>query len=345
MSEVKEVLEVGVFDNVVIEPCNKQGRTASEQRKHVVLKNRIKALAVECGLDWGVIKKPFLIDIDGELITTKDFGLIHTRSKEVLNSVKIGYNVSQNSHILRLAILGSDGFSNLTVHKAGSLNGGRKVYIQLAIEGEAHVGGDIVKQYITILDSNDGTSSLSVGIGDETMSCSNQFFYFYKSGIAKFRHSANMQEKMKEIPNLIQMALLQSIKMAKLYNNFQSTACSRDLAHGMVRTLLGHNRLSTKEDLDELSIRSQNAMKSLYENIEGEMDGDDENGNAAKGENFWGLLSGVTRWTTHHKSAPRRDKSDKTNASGRLEGIMTGNNYKVNQKALGFILKESELVF
>lgn len=317
---------------------NRWGRTPQEQRKHIALKNRIKALAVECGLDWGIIKRAFLINIDGELIETKDFGLIQTKSKEVLNSVKSGYNVSQNSHVIRLAILGSDSFSNLKVYRAGSLNGGRRVFIQLEIDGEAHIGNDTVKQYITILDSNDGTSSLCVGIGDETASCANQFFYFYKKGIAKFRHSANMREKMKEIPQLIELALLQSIKMAKLYEDFESTPCSRELAHDMVRTLLGYNQLSNKEDLELLSPKKKNQIASLYNNIYGEMDGDSENGDQAKGENFWGLLSGVTRWTTHHKAAPRR-------ANGRLEGIMLGTNYKANQTALNFILEKTQLEF
>jgi len=279
-----------------------------------------------------------LIDIDGELITTKDFGLVQTRSKEVLNSVKSGYSVSQNSHVIRLALLGSDAFTNLKVYRAGSLNGGRRVFIQLEIEGEAHIGNDMVKQYITILDSNDGTSSLCVGIGDETASCANQFFYFYKKGMAKFRHSASMREKMKEIPQLIELALLQSIKMAKLYEDFQSTPCSRELAHGMVRKLLGYNRLSNKEDLEELSPRKTNQINSLYDNIYGEMDGDDKNGGQPKGENFWGLLSGVTRWTTHDKAAPKRP-------NGRLEGIMLGTNYKANQEALNFILEKANMEF
>ena len=48
-----------------------------------------------------------------------------------------------------------------------------------------------------------------------------------------------------------------------------------------------------------------------------------------KGENLWGLHSGVTRWTTHDKSAPRRE-------NGRVESLIVGTNYKVNQSSLEF---------
>jgi hypothetical protein len=50
---------------------------------------------------------------------------------------------------------------------------------------------------------------------------------------------------------------------------------------------------------------------------------------AQKGQNAWGLHSGVTRWTTHEKSAPRRE-------NGRMESMMVGTNYRTNQKSLEF---------
>ena len=175
------------------------------------------------------------------------------------------------------------------------------------------------------------------------MSCANQFFYFSKNGDVKFRHSASMVEKIKAIPSLIEQALLKSMKMVELYTTFESTPCSRDLAHGMVKHQLGFN---LNDDNTELSAKSLKTMNALYDNIYGEMDGDDGNGNVGKGENLWGLFSGVTRWTTHTKQAPRRgDKKDKTNELGRLEGIMIGTNYKSNLKGLDFVLKQADVEF
>ena len=318
---------------------NKCGQTPEEAREARKLKKEVKEFAVNHGLDWGVIKKQFHININGEFIPTNDFALVHSRSNEVLNSVKGGYNVSQNLHIIQLMLLGVKPFGDeLQVIQAGNLNGGRKVYIQLKVIGDAKIGNDTVERYVTIIDSNDGSTSLSVGIGNKTMSCNNQFFYFYKNGNAKFRHSASMQNKMKEIPYLIETALTRSLKMVKIYETFESTPCSRELAHSLVSQQLGCSRLSTKEELEELSTRKRNTMDSLYNNIYGEMDGDQGNGFVGKGENLWGLFSGVTRWTTHEKSAPRRD-------NGRLEGVMVGNNYKNNLSALKFALNEAKLVF
>jgi len=210
------------------------------------------------------------------------------------------------------------GFGELTVQKAGSLNGGRKVFIQLAIEGDAKIGVDTVKRYVTIIDSNDGTTGLSIGIGDLTMSCSNQFFYFNKNADAKWRHSASLNDKMITIPRLIRMALADSLQMMETYKSFVSTPCSRDAAHDLVKHLTGIDKTM---DLSEKSTRSVNAMNELYTAIETEMN--------QKGNNVWGLHSGVTRWTTHTKSAPNRE-------NGRFESAATSTNYKTNLKSFDY---------
>ena len=223
-----------------------------------------------------------------------------------------------------------EGFgSDLTVSKAGSLNGGRKVFIQLGITGVGKVAFDTIKRYVTIIDSNDGSTSLSIGIGDLTMSCSNQFAKFYKRGDAKFRHSASLVEKLKTIPSLIELALSESLRQIETYNTFASTQCSKDLAHELVRSLIGFDRLSSMDVLSSKSTRSINVMDKLYAHIDREM--------LDKGMNLWGLHSGVTSYTTHEISVPKRDNA-------RMESVLIGSAYKMNQTSLKFAESKSGLI-
>lgn len=302
-------------------------------------KEVINNILTENGLDFDIIKLPLVgqedITVIGEtgdmMETTKIhktpyFGLLNEKSGEIINTVKGGYHVSQNKDIVELVVQGMQPFGGeLSVQKAGSLHGGRRTYLQLQIDGHGKVGNDTVKRYVTIIDSNDGSSGLAVGIGDFTMSCSNQFFHFYKSGQAKFRHTASLEHRVKEIPSLIKMALSESLRMVETYKNFQSTSISRNLAHKMVNHVLGFDKVTSSiKELNEKSTKSMNAMDTLYDNIEKEMN--------SKGNNVWGLHSGVTRWTTHEKSAPRRE-------NGRIQSIMVGGtNYKTNQKSLEYAL-------
>jgi hypothetical protein len=256
--------------------------------------------------------------------------LFNTASGECINTCKEGYHVSQNADVVEMVLKGIEGYSDkLNVSKAGSLNGGRRVYMQLEIEGSSRVADDIIKRYVTIIDSNDGSTGLSVGIGDLTMSCSNQFFKFYKKGDAKFRHTATLQQKIQTIPMLIQTALNESMQQIKIYNKFQSTKVSRDLAHKLVQSVLGYDRVITSvAEQSKLTSRSIAIMDDLYSNIEHEMN--------EKGENLWGLHSGVTRWTTHSKPGPKRD-------NGHIESMLVGVGYKKNQDSLNFAMHHAGL--
>lgn len=312
----------------------------------LTLEEQKQAILVNNGLNFSIEKLPMFaerskiittLSNEGNVIETaikesipsEYYGLLNTKSGNIINTVKAGYTVTQNDEIIETVLRGMKGFGELSVQKAGSINDGRKVFIQLAIEGMSKVGNDSIKRYVTILDSNDGTSGLCIGIGDLTMSCQNQFFKFYKRGEAKFRHTATIADKVKTIPSLIQLALSESMQLIQLYNKFQSTPVSRELANKLVNEIFGFDRTSSVKELSEISTKSTNAMESLYRNIEDQTND--------KNWNLWGLHSGVTRWTTFDKSAPQRE-------NGRLESIMTGTNYNTNQKSFEFCIKQLELV-
>jgi len=283
-----------------------------------------KKILTDNELDFKIIKSPLDAKVTlpsgiVKTIPTDYFGLYNDKSGEIINSVKGSYTVSQNDEIVEMVLQGAKKFGELSVQKAASIHDGRRVAIQLAIDGVSRVGADDIKRYVTIIDSNDGSAGLSVGIGDFTMSCENQFYYFRKNGQMKFRHTSTIEEKIKQLPMYIEEALAQSMRMLELYSKFNSTPVTKDLAHKMVNYVLGYDK--TSKDIADQSVRAVNAMESLYEHVAKEM--------KQKGNTLWGLHSGVTSWTTHDKSAPRRD-------NGRLESILQGTNYRTNQKSLDF---------
>lgn len=290
------------------------------------VKNKVNEILVAHNLDFR-IEKEMLLSSTGR--PTPYYGLFNSKSGECLNSVKEGYTVSQNDEIVELVLEGMQGFGELSVSKAGALNGGRKVFIQLGIDGMSIVGDERIKRYVTIIDSNDGSTGLSVGIGELVMSCQNQFFKFYKSGQSKLRHTASLNQRIKELPYLIESALANSLKLTETYKQFQSTEVSKKLADEMVKHILGFDRLMSIKTESELSTRSLNAMETLYNHIEKETN--------QKGMNMFGLFSGVTSWSTHEKSAPRRE-------NGREESMMSGTNYRTNEQGLEFALNKLGLV-
>ena len=296
------------------------------------IKTQTQDILTAHGLDFTIEKAPMVaIDKEGNQVPSPYFGLINSKSNEVINTVKEGYTVSQNHDIVEMVLRGMERFGDkLTVSKAGSMNGGRKVFMQLGIEGMSKVADDIIKRYVTIIDSNDGSTSLSIGIGDLTMSCQNQFAKFYKSGDAKFRHTATLEQKLRTIPMLIETALNVSLKQVEVYRQFASTPVTERLAHEMVKYVLGYDKeITSMAVLSDKSTRAINTMDKLYAHIQKEM--------AQKGQNVWGLHSGITSFTTHEMSTPKRD-------NGRIESTLIGNAYNMNQKSLKFAMSKSGIL-
>lgn len=292
------------------------------------IERKVTKILKDNGLDFTIEKSPLVgHDHTGNTLITPYYGLFNSKSGECINTVKEGYHVSQNFEVVEMVLRGIERYSDkLEVTKAGSLHGGRRVFIQLLIEGDSTVGKDTIKKYVTIIDSNDGSTGLSVGIGDLTMSCSNQFFRFYKEGNAKFRHTATLQQKIKTIPSLIETALEESKMQIDRYRRFQSTEVSRNLANNMVKHVLGYDRVLTSiSEQAKLTSKSISIMDDLYSHINKEMND--------KGDNFWGLHSGVTSWTTHSKRGPKRQ-------NGHIESMLVGAGYKKNQESLNFVLDE-----
>ena len=271
-------------------------------------------------LDFHITKEPLLCKSeDGDYYITPYYGLRNTTTNDIINSVKSGYTVSQTKDIIEMVLKGKEKFGDdLIITNAGSINGGRKIFFQLEIQFEKKVGENIVKRYVTILDSNDGSGSLNVGISDKVMNSQNEFFKFYKEGNAKLRHTATIKDKIVSIPNLIEIAIIESYKQIELYNSWIKISGSPIYIDKFVKHVLGYNTTDTPN----LTPRSFKIMNSLYDAIKFECD--------IVGQNLWGIFNGLTRFTTHEEKIYKDE-------NGKMQSMMLGTNYTKALKGFEFI--------
>lgn len=316
--------------NTTLMNDNKTNTQTNDQE--IALKARVQEILIAHGLDFKIAKyRSRSVLEDGVTLLNGEqnayFNLVNMKTMETINTCKEGYTISQNDEIVELVLRGMEGFGDLLrVTKAGTLNGGRKVFIQLEVSERSRVADDTVVRYITIIDSNDGSTGLSVGIGDVTMSCTNQFVRFYKKGDAKFRHTATIEQKLKTIPSLIKAALSESEEQIRQYIVMANTEITAYNIHEMVKEVLGYDReITSAEVMATKKTRSINIMDEVYEHISKEING--------KGMNWWGLHSGITSYTTHAKKSPKRD-------NGEMESLMIGGAYQMNQKSLEFVKRK-----
>lgn len=294
----------------------------------MTIKTRVDEILQKNGLDFSISKLPLIAsNEEGEQLITPYYGLFNSKTNECINTCKEGYTISQNSDVIEMVLTGMEKFGkDLTVSKAGSLHGGRRVFVQLKLNGLTKIGNDTMEQYVTVIDSNDGSTGLSVGISDKQMHCQNQFFKFYKEGNSRFRHTATISQKIQEIPSLIERALNENLKQVRTYERFISTELTKNLADKVVKEVLGYDRVFTSlESFAKMTKRSTDMMNLLYDDIEVEFN--------EVGRNMFGLFQGVTRYTTHHQKGPNRH-------NGRDESLIVGSGYTKAIKAYDFCLAE-----
>jgi len=279
------------------------------------------------GLNWNVVKKPLLYtgectpSANNGLHSTDYYGIVREDTGEVFATVKEAYTPTQNHTIIE-TMQEIAGQNDLEIVKAVPFNEGRKVMVQMKRpNNHVVIGGQDTEQYIYAINSHDGSSSLKFGFMNTVVFCQNQFGWLNSNAISGYRHTQSIQDKVKELPTIINFTAEEE-KIAEL-QHFSGQSIGRDAIEEMLFSLTKIDRAMSPRELENFSTRSMNIYNDLQGCIIEET--------SRVGLTKWGLFNGVTKYTTHMKSAPLRD-------NGRQESIITGSAGKMNENAYKFLL-------
>ena len=277
------------------------------------------------GLNWNVVKKPLMYA--GECVTGANNGLHHTPfygivredTGEVFATVSETYEPTQNETIID-TMQEIAGENELEIIKAIPINEGRKIIIQMKREAgnKLMIGDEITEQYIYAINGHDGSSSLKFGFMNKVLFCENQFAWMSSNAFSGYRHTKSIQEKVEQLPSIINFTD-QEERIADL-QEFNTQNANTDLMNDLVDYLTNTDKLA-----EEIHTRTKNIRNDLESCIVSEVN--------RIGSNKWGIFNGVTRYTTHQKSSPKREY-------GKQESILLGSCRTMNEKAFNF-LKES----
>ena len=240
----------------------------------------------KAGLNWNVIVED-VVTRSG--LETGKIALVREDTNAILGVHGDGYYPIQNEKMLEI-VTRAGGTKELNYHNGGSFKGGAKVYLQLK-SNDLRLGNDLVKGYITAVNSFDGSTVFAFGNSNITISCQNTFYGAYRGLANKVKHTASAEYRIEEILIEIEKALEIEQKMFKSIKKMSEapiTGQARDWALSALLDLKGQERLG---DLESLSTRKKNILEDLELSIMGET--------SNKGQNLWGLFSGVTHYTTH----------------------------------------------
>ena len=253
----------------------------------IVENNRVNQFLDRTGLNWKV-RTEGLQTSSGIIIPDK-IGIVREDDSTILGIHSNGYLPYQNDQMMELLFKVSQQ-TGLDVHKGGSFGGGRKVFVQLK-SNDLTLGTDRIEGYVTGINSFDGSTSLSFGPSSKTISCQNTFFGVYKDLDSKVRHTKNMELKIDDICRQIEGVVQEETNVFGSIVKMSETRFDDVIKDRVIKSLFNIDRNVDIKDVDSLSTVTQNKLSRFYIDLNGEIQ--------EKGDNIWGLFSGVTKYTTH----------------------------------------------
>ena len=249
--------------------------------------NRIQDVLNETNLNWTVREES--LTTQSGIIIPKQKAIVRDDTNEVLSIHGEGYYPYQNHQLIELLDKVSQQ-SGLPIHRGGMFGNGEKVFIQLK-SNDMKLGNDRIEGYITGINSFDGTTSLAFGPSNITISCQNTFFGAFRSMDTKVRHTKNMVMRVEDICRGLEKVIDEESKMFEDIKMLSETRMTKQNEDWVTRTLFNIMKDVDMNNEEQVSSVTRNKLTRFYVDLNGEL--------KEKGDNMWGLFSGVTKYTTH----------------------------------------------
>ncbi len=254
--------------------------------------NAIEIL-MNSGLDWAVTKEN-LQTASG--IVTDHIAIVREDNNTILGVHKSGYEVFQNQQLAELVLTLSQ-VADAPIHSAGMLKGGGKVYIQLKT-GDLTLGSDQVRGYCTVVNSFDGSTSLGAGNSTTTISCMNTFFGAYKQLDAKIKHTKSLTIRVEDLLRSMDIFRKDESNHFDLIRRLASAPVTLNAVNAVYKGMFDVS--FNEADENRKASANDRKLSSKKTNLIETFTADTLNQLQDKGQNLWGLFSGVTKYTTHH---------------------------------------------
>lgn len=242
------------------------------------------------GLDWTVEQKNIQLCGGAKIQNYK--ANVRSSDGQVLGIVSDRYKIVQNKDAFEFtdSIIGGD----VRYETAGSLNGGRKVWL-LAKLPETEIAGDKTEPYMVFSNTHDGSGAIRVAMTPIRVVCNNTLNLALDSAKRAWsvRHTGDLNSKMHEARVCLKMANAYMGALAERADRLANTTVTRDQLNMILDELFPMDESSTeREEQGVKKLRDEFMVCYFAPDI-------------LKFRNTaWGVVNAVSDMVTHN--APRR---------------------------------------
>lgn len=252
------------------------------------------------GLDWQVKQAPVYTDT-GEAIPGYKAN-IRDRDRRVLGVVTDRYKIIQNQEAFAFtgALLGK----GVRYETAGSLQGGRRVWLLARLPKEYIISGEQVSPYLVFSNTHDGSGAVKVALTPVRVVCCNTLNLALDTAKRSWSmiHTGNIRDKLQEAEDTLFMAEAYMMQLGKEFGNLQRQKITDRQVAEYIEMLLPLEK-------DATAIQNKNITKLREDMAHRYYDAPDLQGT---GKNAYRFLNAVSDFATHAKPL-RRTANHKEN--------------------------------
>lgn len=271
----------------------------------------------KAGLEWSVDQKDLMVvnapewrdDFDQvhppELVPAEGYKAnIRRDTGALLGVVSDDYKVVENREAFRFldALIGSD----LHFETAGSIQGGKRVWVLARLPEWVEVGGDQVGNFVWVANSHDGSLAVTSSITPVRVVCGNTYGAALRRSeygeaaqrTYKFRHTGDLAIKFDEARKVMDLALNYSVQFKALGDRLAQERLSVDRFDSrVVKPLVGLDNL---DGLGDRAIRNREQNReTLIDLFSGRGEAGDTRGSSP--ETKWTAYGAVGEFADWHR--------------------------------------------
>jgi phage/plasmid-like protein (TIGR03299 family) len=189
------------------------------------------------GLAWRVEREPIAVD-RGEAATVDDwweprceeipgfYATVRQDTRTVLGIVGERYRIVQNEEAFQFVdqLLGTE----LHFETAGSLHGGRRLWVLATLPEHVQVGGDAVRPYVLLMNSHDGSTAVIAATTPVRVVCQNTLNWGLERALQRFsiRHTEQISRRVHEARRVLELSIDYYEQFKATGNQLASEQCT-----------------------------------------------------------------------------------------------------------------------